>query len=781
MMSKRCVTILAVTQLLALGSAMSAEPAQQGTHASSSNTNEAEGSAIEEITVTATKRTERILDVPLSITAVSAEEIERRGLVSAEDYLRGIAGVNQVRDGVGQTIIIRGIETTTTNQNYSSGATVATYFGETPTTNTAGLGGGTNVDIKLVDIERVEVLRGPQGTAFGSSSLGGAVRTIPVEPRLDRFDGRVSAGYSVTAGAGGDNQMIQGVANIPLIADRLAIRAVGYRFDDTGFYRGTAASDPGTQSLAALYGVTDRLSNEKHIGDAMFKGGRISALFQATEDLKLTFSYLTQQSELLGLTNGATGGVYDQARLPMAPEHARMSDGETRGVQNTDIDLANTTLEYTFGWGSVLATYSQIDSGGLWIWPVSFVPLSSGGPSDHHERSGEIRIVTALDGPWNLIAGVYLEDLEDEFHQTIYQYRTTGPAIFGFDSLDPFMGELFERRNLKQKAAFAELSWQFAEAWALTSGARAYDYDRSGRTATNLLAPGLPLSTTTVATDASGTTFRVNLSYKPTEDALVYAGWSQGFRLGKAQPGLLAGACDVDSDGIVDGTGNVSLESTGSVNSDEVDNYELGVKTALLDRRLTIEADVYRIDWTGVPFTVTAPLPPAGCGLNYVANAGAARSQGLDLQMSYRPTEALRIDFGGSWIDAQLTKDAPALFPPAFAGDRLPGSPKVNANLGVQYDFTLAGQGAFLRLDTFYVGAFFGQTDEAALTRAGDYLQADATAGLKIRNLAVRLFGQNLTDADEFTQQQLPFASAFSGYRLRPRTLGLQLTYDFGN
>ena len=256
----------------------------------------AQDDVLDEITVTATKRPERILDVPLSITALSAEDIERRGVVSSEDYLRGIPGVSQVRDGVGQTIIIRGIETTTSNQNYSSGTTVATYFGETPTTNTAGLGGGTNVDIKLVDIERVEVLRGPQGTAFGNSSLGGAVRTLPAGPRLDVLEGRVSANYSVTSGSGGGNNMVQGMANVPLIADRLAIRAVGYRFDDTGFYRGTAASDPDTLGLAALYGIEDRLSNEDHIGDATSRGGRIAALFQATDDLKVTFSFLTQKS-----------------------------------------------------------------------------------------------------------------------------------------------------------------------------------------------------------------------------------------------------------------------------------------------------------------------------------------------------------------------------------------------------------------------------------------------------------------------------------------------------
>jgi iron complex outermembrane receptor protein len=139
-------------------------------------------SRIEHIVVTARKRAERIEDVPVSIAVVTVDDIDRRGLVSSEDYLRGMPGVNQGRDHAGQTVVIRGIESSPSYQNWYSGTTVATYFGETPTTNSAGLSGGTNVDLKLVDIQRVEVLRGPQGTAIGSSSLGGAVRTIPIAP-----------------------------------------------------------------------------------------------------------------------------------------------------------------------------------------------------------------------------------------------------------------------------------------------------------------------------------------------------------------------------------------------------------------------------------------------------------------------------------------------------------------------------------------------------------------------------------------------------------------------
>jgi iron complex outermembrane receptor protein len=174
-----------------------------------------------DIIVTATRRSENVNDVPISIAVVTAEEISKRGLVSAEDYLRGIPGVNQTSDPVGSSIIIRGLETSPSFQNFSSGTTVATYFGETPITNSGGLAANTNVDIKLVDIERIEVLRGPQGTSFGDSSLGGAVRVIPAKPKTDEVEGHFGAGYSYTGGYGGENYMVQGTVNVPVVTDIL--------------------------------------------------------------------------------------------------------------------------------------------------------------------------------------------------------------------------------------------------------------------------------------------------------------------------------------------------------------------------------------------------------------------------------------------------------------------------------------------------------------------------------------------------------------------------------
>lgn len=731
--------------------------------------------ALEEVIVTATKRAESIQDVPISIAAITADEIDRRGLVSAEDYLRGIPGVNQTTDPVGSSIIIRGVETSPSYQNYSSGTTVATYFGETPITNSAGLAANSNVDIKLVDIERVEVLRGPQGTAFGNSSLGGAVRTIPVAPQLSEFGGKLGVGYSSTSGYGSDNTMMQGVVNVPLIKDKLAIRATAYQFEDSGIYRNNASTDPVIQAAAAEYGAQAFANDEKDIGASKFTGGRIAALFQPTDELKLTLTYLTQKTEVDGNAL-ANSGTFDQAIFQVAPEHAVR--GQRGSMSDTDIDIGNITLEYDFGWASLVGTYSHIESGALNtssysqsspIWPLSYLQDGT-----HEENSGELRLSTQFDGAWNFLVGVYAEELDDD---AFYDYRWQGTDLDASPFGAAFVGDYRDLRNLKQKAAFTEISWEFLPKFTLTGGARYYDFTRRSRVVTT--GPLFGDENSGIGADASGDTFRANLSYKPTDDGLLYAAWSQGFRLGKPQPGLPPSLCDANNDGLVDGTNNVTIASTTMLESDNVDNYEIGAKFQLFDNRLIVTADVFRIDWTGVPFRVAAPEQPAGCGLTYNANAGGARSEGVEFQANLHVTPALRVDFGASTIDAALTKDAPALN--ALEGDRLPGSPEVNANLAVQYEFDVAGYEAFVRADSIYVGRFYGDLDESPNTEAGDYVKIDLSARVMISDFSVDLYVRNLTDRDDYSfRGTFDSGREYYGFRLRPRTVGLQLGYNFG-
>lgn len=743
----------------------------------------AEPTAVGELVVTAQKREQRLIDVPISIAAVTADDIDRRNLVGSEDYLRGIPGVNHVDQGSGTrlAIVIRGLETSPAGQNFATGPTVATYFGETPTTNSAGITGGANVDLKLVDIDRVEVLRGPQGTAFGNASLGGAVRVIPKAPRADRFEGHVAAGYSHTGG-GGANHQIEGAINLPLIADKLALRAVAYRFEDSGYYRNVAAADPAFQAnVVTPMGAQAFAANKDEIGSSTFSGARLSALFQATDDLRVTVSYATQKVEVDDYAVANRPG-YVQAVLQVAPEHAVR--GEKWGVSDADIDLFNLTAEYDLGWADLLATYSHINSGSVYARAFTGEPtnttwaLSQLGRSKHREDSGEIRLATKFDGPLNVLAGVYAEDHDDAGSFDYVWYGAPSSNLF---PPSRNIGTQLDTRTLRQTAVFGELSWEILPALTLTGGARYYDYERVGRIDNSgrlFVGASLIPTTTRMESKASGTNLRANLSYKPNDASLLYASFSQGFRLGKPQAGLPAGACDLNGDGLVDGTNGVTIQSTRRLGSDEVDSYELGAKFSLLDRRLLVAADVFRMDWSGVPVSVRAPVAPHGCGQAYNANAGAARSEGVEGQLNFSITPAMRLDLGASYIDARLTKDAPALG--VLRGARLPGSPKVNANLGVQYEFAVRGHPAFVRADAIYVGSFYGNLQESPPTKAGDYVKIDLSGRLTLGSVKVDAFVKNLTDEDSFVFRGTAAPALVDyGFRLRPRTVGVQVAYDF--
>lgn len=727
---------------------------------------------IEEIIVTATKRAERLQDIPLSVTAITADDIDRRGLVSAEDYLRGMPGVNQVGGSgalSGQSIVIRGMETTTNTQNFFAGPTSATYFGETPTTNSAGLSGGSNIDIKLVDIERVEVLRGPQGTAFGSSSMGGVVRTIPVSPNLDGFEGKVAGGYSVTSGTGGDNYNIQAVGNLPVINDKLAIRATAYQYQDSGYYRNVAGSNATFRAAVVTpFSVEAFATDKEEVGSYYVLGGRIAALFQASDNLKFTLSYLRQKTETDGFAV-ATSGTYEQTVLHVAPEHVRR--GQTGGLVDYDIDTANAVMEYDFGWADLLATYSHLEGDSVYVAPfqVFSVPWAASvdRPMEHRAHTGEIRLATKMDSAWNFLAGLYIEDLYDEYDSELIWFGDPATSIFpGERSLFDYLN----RRDTQQRAAFGEVYWEFMPRVTLTGGVRSYTYDR-----TNRVDQGGPLVggiSTSIRDDIedSGENFRANLSYKPSGDTLIYGGWTQGFRLGRPQPQLPI-TCDADGDGLVDGT-NVPLESTAGVKSDSVDSYEIGGKFAVFDRRLTLDAALYRMNWFDIP--IGRAVEP--CGFTFLSNFGKARSEGVELQASVRVTDALRVDFGGSYIDARLTEDAPSLG--ISAGTRLP-SPKINANLSLQYGFDIAGRTAFVRTDAIYVGSFHSNVTQAPNSKAGGYVKLDASARVVVANLNIDLFVRNLTNEDDFTYRGGAFHTEFYGYRVRPRTIGVQFSHDF--
>jgi iron complex outermembrane recepter protein len=751
--------------------------AAQNAAAAQGEASELQQLMLEEIVVTATKRLESVRDIPMSIAVIGNQDIERRGLIGMEDYLRSIPGTNQIDNGPrSNAIVIRGISTSPEFENASSGsgATVASYFDETPITAAGGVGAG-GIDVRPVDIERIEVLRGPQGTTYGSASLGGAMRIIPVKPKLDAFSTRVAASYSDTSGNGGGNSMIQGIVNLPVVKDVLALRAVGYRYEDSGFYKNVAGSDPATIAAATAFGLGNYVSGfvQDDVGHMVSSGGRLAALWRPTDNLDLTMNFLTQTIEQDGQPL-AESGQYDQKRIPVAP--AGRVRGESGEVSDTEMDLVNLVVNYDLGW-------AKLTSAGSWIDSNSFAsatsigppfPLSTSSPSDFRSRTIETRLASQLAGRFQFLGGLFFEDIDEAYVQTVDWPGTPATSPVGTNP----MALIDIQRELDQRAVFGEVSYDLTQNLTATVGGRYFKYKKSQRDLREGGFFGRPIGAgvpANLANDEDGSTFKAGLDYKLRKNALLYASWSEGFRLGRPAPGLPP-TCDPDGDGFLNGT-NISIASTRQIDSDFLENYEIGGKFALFDSRLTLDTSVYHIKWDGLPVRSAALF----CSSAFTANAGAAESDGVELQASLLVRDGLRVDFGGGYTDARLTKDALGLLPPAFKDDRLPGTPRVNANLAAQYDFDLAGHRVFVRADSLYVGSFYGDLQTSPGSKAGDYVKIDARAGMAFNALSLELFVRNLTDEDAFTWRGLTAnaTNPFFGYRLRPRTYGVQVAYSF--
>jgi outer membrane receptor protein involved in Fe transport len=722
-----------------------------------------------DIVVTAQRREQRLQDVPMSITVIGNKDIERRDLRGMEDYLRGIPGTNQIDTGSqSNAIVIRGITTAPMSENVTSGSTVGTYFGETPITGAGGLG-ASGIDIRPVDLARIEVLRGPQGVTFGSATLSGALRIIPVRPRLDKFEGRISATASETAKRGSDNSMVQGIVNAPLVRDVLAVRLIAYRYDDSGFYTNSGGSDPGLVAIASPWGLDISDYRQRDVGRMRTVGMRASALFQPTTRLSLYSQYLVQKIEQDGVPV-ASSGDYRQSRLPVAEvDRVRNERGE---ASDNKIHLFSTEATYDAGfadWATVLSSVRSGSRYGFDYSPYFFLPISSGNVSTFHALTAETRLASHAGPPLQYVGGLFYENVHDKYNATLDWAADPSTNFIGTNPM--YLDDQTSRRT--QKAIFGELSYKFFDRLTVAGGARYFHYDK--RT-TDLQEGGfvnVPIGggvATRLSNREGGTIFRGSMTYNVNHRSSLYATWSQGFRLGRPDPGALPQVCDQNGDGIIDET-SITLASTRTIKSDRLNNYEVGAKVALLGNQLNLQASAFHIDWKGLPVRTTVF---GTCG--YTANAGAAKSDGVELQAQLSVAKGLTFSFGGGYTNARLSRDAPNLF--AQAGARLPGSPKFSANASGQYDFELFRRPAFARFDGFYTGAFYGDLRKTRLLRAGDYVKVDVSTGIDIRNLSLELFVHNLTNSNAFTWRPGP-SGEFSGYQLRPRTIGVGLGYNF--
>lgn len=717
-----------------------------------SEADESESRVLEEIIVTAQKIGEQNrLDVPLSITAIGEEELDRRILRGMDDYLRYVPGTSFIDRGTGRNAaIIRGI----TSDPGRGGVITGIYVDEIPL---QGLGifetGSPNVG--LVDVERVEVLRGPQGTLYGAGSMAGTIRTLTRAPQLDAFDGYIRLGGSDTSGAGGFNSDLRAVVNIPLAEDRFALRAVAYRFDDSGYIDNVATSDPAKIAAAELFNA--RFSSQpEDRGAQEVEGFRLGALWRVNDQLDIRFAAQGQQTDQDGLpTIDVLQGSYEQSRF------ARLA-GTDEGMAD-DLELYSLTIQYDAEHWSLLSSSAWVDYEASIDWDVGLFFLDALGgieppywlyqADSNNVFVQELRWSWNADGRWRAVVGAFYEDRDFAFVERI--------NFEGFP--DPFDG-LFDddsrfESNAKRESYFADATVSITGQFEATAGYRNYSLDGGGLGSSP-------------EDRQSGDTWKAGLNWRPDsvflgEESLLYVLWAEGFRPGfevREPPER----CDLDGDGIID---EVGLPWQ-NIDFDDVSSIEIGYKASFAQQRVAVEAAAFKIDWTGLRIDEVVPAP---CASTLPFNAGSAESKGFEFAMSALLTDALQLDLSASWLSAELSEDGLL----GAAGSRLPGSPDFNASVGLEYTFETAGRPAWVRGDAAWVGDYYNTLEET-LPKIGDYATLNLSGGVDLGQWSLEFFVTNLTDSDALTWANPIWVPYDRESRLRPRTIGIRVGYGFG-
>lgn len=736
-----------------------------------------------EIVVTAEKRSERLQDVPLAVSALSGATLQAMGAETFTDYARSIPGLTFTDLGGGRQIpSIRGI-------NPSAGeGTVGYYIDETPI---AGIEGeGIVSQPTLIDINRIEVLRGPQGTLYGSSSIGGTIKLIPNAPNLTSVEGSVKVEAQDTQGANGASPGEQSdlVLNVPIVQGFAALRTALWDRDVGGFidrtWTNTGANGIATGPVVGTVG---------NLPDEHTWGFRTAALFQPVEQLKISAMVYHETQHLDGFTDitGGAGNPNDQL--------VQNFISDTPEPQVNDISLYNLTVKYAFGRFNVVSStsymervlqYTEESTSLIQLTPAFFGdPVFDGTfPSVGTFRqtannfSQEVRLATSrpVAGFDGLVGGYFANAHNPRSYDQIYsQYdedvvgnNPADPAYAPDGNLYSAWGPGFRERQI---AAFGELTYHFTDALDLTGGVRHYDVSNRFQLYQDGLfiggnAPGLT-TFTDESSRAEGNVYKGNLSYKLTSEKLLYAQFSEGFRPGFGNSALPS-ECPATS---------YQLQ----VNPDSIKNYEIGAKTDWLNRRLTINGAAYRINWTDIQQGELLP-----CGFGVAENFGSAVIKGAELEASAQVTRRVTAGLSATYLHTQLVQPSPVLG--ALAGDPIEFVPNSQYALYAQTTFPIReASDGFARVDYQYTGhsianytrlsnGSFDPEDEVQVVR-----MLNARIGENYHAWEFALSATNLLN-DEARQSIDPNASitvAIPGRPryvvTRPRTFSLSAAYDF--
>jgi iron complex outermembrane recepter protein len=704
-----------------------------------------------EIVVTALRRATRLQETPISVSALSGDELREKGIAD----LAGLASATpsftlQDNGPSARRPIIRGIQGAGEPQ-------VGIYFDDYPLTSTPGStndAGRFAPDLKLYDIDRVEVLKGPQGTLFGAGSMGGTLRYLPAKPELDTFSGQAQAEINQVS-KGGVSASIEAGLNVPIVAGVLGIRGLAYGSREAGY-------------------IDNVTLGRENANRGEVKGARLSALFTPTDRLTISALGLYQHSHYDAGSAAITSsgdlqtslGVYDPLddKVWMGGLTASYKMGFATLTGNASFYKRQVYFTFAFPGLNIPFTSPPVPGLGLTMQPQTAT-----------SETYELRLASNGNTPFNWTVGVFQQSRDASLQSEIAFVDTAGVV----DRSLPLYLNRFVDSYLDQRAVFGEASYTFFDKLTLTLGARAFDYKvgSTSRTVVNL--GGSPGSNIALPANFKASSWipKANLSYQATRDFLIYAQFSEGYRPG--------GANQQADPLIPPGYG-----------ADNVKNYEVGIKSQWFDRRLTANLAAYRMDWSNIQVAGSTPN-----GLfRFTTNAGAARVNGFELELNGRLTDDWDAGFNLGYVDAQLTEDQP--FIPGvprrgLAGQRLPAVPKTTMNIFSSYGVDIGTLRATLRAEWRYidgtknsfnpylVSATTGTVTSVAdpfFARMPSYTLTNISADLKrADSWTATLFVNNVFDNRGKTFVLIDSFNPAPGatYFVRPRTAGLRLSTSF--
>ncbi|MBD8679876.1 TonB-dependent receptor [Sphingomonas sp. CFBP 13720] len=720
----------------------------------------------DDIIVTATRRNTTIQQTPLAITALTGDTLTDAGVTNIADYAKFVPSLRIQDNGPGsRRVSLRGVQA-------PGEPTVGTYYDDVPVTGSVGVSSdaaGRTADFSLFDIERIEVLRGPQGTLYGSSSMGGAIRVIFNKPS-DEFEGNVEATASDVAG-GGLGYFVNGMVNVPVVSDKLAARLVLYqresdgwidnRFlgrDDVNDYNATGGrlslrwslADSSTIDAVAMYEETD--ANSYSFNPQLGQYVSAAQVLLPYKDTSQLYS-LTGTTDLGGATLTSILAYQQRTSAYAADDSYYIGTFRTPGRCASAVN------------GSANAACSPTQLNDFYAYLDGLSPAAIYYPGTTKDLTSEVRLSSSGTNVIDWTVGGFFQDRDNRVTSSDARAdRATGEIIFPV--------QLFYRREivdrLKQFAGFGEATYHPTPTIGLTAGIRYFDYKKSvtGFTDIGWTLIGAPVrSPSTVDTSENGTLLKFNASWEPTSNILLYGSASQGFRPGGANQVI-----------------GLPAELT-PYQSDKLWNYEIGSKLDLFGRLLTLNLAAYQIDWDNIQVRGRT----TNGAFSFLANAGAARVRGAEIEAFIRPARGLLVTVSANHVSAKLTENqvSDVVNGAGRIGDRIPDIPDWSGAISAEYTRPVAqGIDLFARGDVNYVGSFYSEfrPDNIYRVKVDEYALANLRIGAELTDsdTGVYLFVNNLFNAyaiNRASNGSTP--NSFSATAAAPRTIGINIRRRF--